>query len=141
MSAEGQVYVIVEGGVVDSRINTLGTSGDDNPGTGETSDRYWLHWYYDSEGNGGFTNKGWFWENPDNYLDDAWETWRISNGYTASEYAGEVGFKKYLSEVNPLNLDHLFNIWAETNSKADFAKMLIREYGYWPEDGGCVEFT
>ncbi len=140
MSAEGQVYVIVEGGVVDQRANTLGISGDDNPGTGATSDRYWLHWYYDSEGNGGFSNRGWFWSNADNYLDDAWEIWRNQNGYIGEDYANEAGFKKYLSEVNPTDLIHLFNIWsASYPSKAAFAMWLQDTYGWWP--GGCVELT
>lgn len=141
MSAEGQTYVVVEGGVVDQRSNTLGISGDDNPGTGEASDSYWLHWYYDSQGKGGFSNRGWFWEDTNNYLDDAWETWRMRNGYISQDYGGEPGFEKYLSEEHPSNLDHLFSIWAEISSKAEFAKMLIRKYGYWPEDAGCVEFT
>ena len=50
------------------------------------------------------------------------------------------GFQKYLDEAEPQNLDHLFNIWASTASKAEFAQMLILAYGFWP-DGGCVELT
>ena len=138
--AEGAVYVEVAGNAIGYGIATLNTSGDDNPGEGETSDRYWLHWSYNAQGVGGFSGYSWHWDDSNNYLDNAWESWRLENGYTTEDYAGVTGFQKYLDEAEPQNLDHLFNIWASTASKAEFAQMLILAYGFWP-DGGCVELT
>lgn len=138
--AEGAVYVDVTGNSVDYGIATLNTSGDDNPGTGETSDRYWLHWSYDATGNGGFSGQSWYWNDSRNYLDNAWNDWRIQNGYSDLKYEKEDGFKLYLAEVHPENLDHLFSIWSSTyGSKADFAMYLQDIHGWWPT--GCVELT
>ena len=138
--AEGAVYVEVAGNAVDYGISTLNTSGDDNPGTGETADRYWLHCSYDAMGQGGCSGKDWFWLDQRNYLDNAWEQWRMTAGYNTEEYACEIGFQLYLAEVQPPNLDHLFSIWSSSyGRKANFAMYLQDKYGWWPN--GCVKLT
>lgn len=132
MSASGEVYVEVNAEVVNSGISMLDASGGTGEGEGGTTGVWWLLWEYHIEGesvSGGYTGQSWYWGYTNNYLTTAWEN---------STYAGyygnnETGFKKYLAEVNPPDLNEFLGKWDRT-SKANFVNTYVKNQ--YPR---CVE--
>lgn len=135
MSAFGEIYVEVAADVVNSGIMALDASGETGSGEGGTTGAsWWLLWQYNIEADntvtGGYSGFGWFWGAQDNYLTTAW----VASGYAATYGSGEDGFKKYLAEVQPPNLDEFLGAWPK-ESKADFVNHTIMGTSY----SSCVE--
>lgn len=85
----GAIYVEIDASVVNNGIMTMATSG------GEVGDSYWILW-----DQSGFISNGWYWTDPNVPLGDNWK----NNPY--GTYSGdEEGFKKYLEQENPENLN------------------------------------
>ena len=131
MSAQGEIYVEVDAGVVNSGIMPLAGSGQ----IGEEGDAgqvvVWLYWEYDANG-GGFTGKNWYWNDPDNPLKENWTT------YGPTEYEkSENGFNQWLQETNPENLDQYLGNW-DSQNKAVFCARYSYELGIGGM--GCIEY-
>ena len=105
--AEGQVYVEVDASVVNGGIAPMAmVSSNPVPSEGQTYIVVWLLWRYDTEtGGGGFTGKSWYFDDPNNVLND--------------KYPTEIEFKNYLKGENPPDLDDIFTEW-DAGSKSIF---------------------
>ena len=121
--AEGQVYVEVDASVVNGGIAPMAiVSGNPTPVDGQAYVVVWIRWKYDNEtGEGGYTNTGWHFEDPNNGLQG---------------YGTEEDFKNYLKTDKPENLDSILSGWDATK-KAAFLNDHLGEL----EASGCVYFT
>lgn len=121
--AEGQVYVEVDASVVNGGIAPMAiVSGNPTPVDGQAYVVVWIRWKYDNEtGEGGYTNTGWHFDDPNNGLQG---------------YGTEEDFKNYLKTDKPENLDSILSGWDATK-KAAFLNDHLGEL----EASGCVYFT
>ena len=121
--AEGQVYVEVDASVVNGGIAPMAiVSGNPTPVDGQAYVVVWIRWKYDNEtGEGGYTNTGWHFDDPNNGLQG---------------YGTEEDFKNYLKTDKPENLDSILSGWDATK-KAAFLNDNLGEL----EASGCVYFT
>lgn len=105
--AEGQVYVEVDASVVNGGIAPMAiVSSNPEPSEGQLYMVVWLLWRYDTEtGNGGFTGKSWYFDDPNNVLKD--------------KYTTEDNFKNFLMGENPPDLDDIFTKW-DAGRKSNF---------------------
>lgn len=143
MPGYGGIYVEVDASAVNSGIATLGASGDIPGGDeGAVGIMAWLNWSYDDTGNGGYTGHGWFWGDSNNDLVSAWGTYCSSttDSDTGNPYANnEGGFKKWLANTQPENLDELLGNW-DLQRKENFINSNMATLGVYPVDpGGCIE--
>lgn len=124
MSFSGEVYAEVEASVVNNGISPMAmVSGNPEPIDGQSYVVVWIRWRYDdSTGNGGYTGKGWFWDDSNNELPKHWSS--------------EEDFKTWLSTNKPTNLNTYLEHWNAT----DKAAFLNNNMGVL-EDGGCLFFT
>ena len=118
--SSGAIYVEVTASQVNSGINLLSSGAES--GGGETG-TYWLYW----TSAGGVTDKGWDWEDPNNYLQTGWSIAAGNHGYEPTKD----GFLEYM-ETGPENLDDVLGGWP-LSDKATFAM----QFGF-VVDGGCV---
>ena len=104
--AEGQVYVEVDASVVNGGIAPMAiVSGNPTPVVGQESFGVWLRWNYNTEnGEGGFTGSGWYFNDPNNPINDTYE----------SEYA----FKQYLMNDRPPDLNSVLGSWGAERKAA-----------------------
>lgn len=142
MAGSGQVYTTVDAQAVNSGISTLSISGEIPGGDeGVTALMAWVNWVYDDTGNGGFTGKGWFWNDTNNDLALAWGNHYNStvDEATSQPYANnENGFKKWLADTNPPNLDILLGNW-DLKRKETFVNNNMNTLGVYPSDSnGCI---
>lgn len=121
--AEGQVYVEVDASVVNGGIAPMAiVSGNPTPVDGQAYVVVWIRWKYDNEtGEGGYTNTGWHFNDPNNGLQG---------------YGTEENFKNYLKTDKPENLDSILSKWDATE-KAAFLNTHLSEL----EANGCLYFT
>lgn len=143
MPGYGGVYVEVDASVVNSGISMLSTSGDIPGGEeGAVGIMAWLNWRYDDTGTGGYTGKGWFWTDGNNDLVLAWKNYSstTTDVSTGLSYASdEVGFKKWLVDTQPTDLNNLLGNW-NLQRKEDFINFNMGILGVYPADsGGCIE--
>ena len=129
MSAQGEFYVEVDAGVVNSGIMPLAGSGGIGEGTEDLI--VWLHWRYD-DAVAGFTGKSWYWEDPLNPLSTAWGNNPVP-GYEATE----AGFNEWLRATEPENLDEYLGNW-NTADKSQFYMEHLVDLGSYSQ-GGCIE--
>lgn len=123
--SSGMIYVEVSASAANSGINLL-SSGIDTGG--ETEGTYWLYWTSE----GGFTNRGWHYDEANNYLSTGWPNVAQKHGQEPTK----AGFLKYM-ETGPDNLDDILGAWPP-EQKADFAM----EFGNgFVTNGGCVELV
>lgn len=127
----GQTYVRLTAEQANT-INTLNTSG---PG-GQQGGSYWLEWTID-----GFTGTGWYWDDPNNLVDDSWVSWQTSESAyknnAGEKYASnEGGLRSYVTDNPGTDLNDIFADWNRSTQKGDF----VTEYMpvLWPR--GCVTF-
>lgn len=135
MSGFGNVYVELDASVVNSGINLMSASGEIPGGDdGTVGLLAWLTWSYDSTGEGGYTGKGWFWDDSNNYLPTAWGTYHPTNYEDTEE-----GFKRWLVDTQPQNLNDLLGNW-NLIQKGQFVNFNMSKLGVYPQDpGGCIE--
>lgn len=143
MPGYGGVYVEVDASAVNSGISMLSASGDIPGGEeGSVGIMAWLNWSYDDTGSGGYTGNGWFWDDNNNDLVLAWSTYSstTTDNDTGLPYAdNEIGFKKWLVDTQPGNLDMLLKDWNLTR-KENFINNNMQVLGVYPADlGGCIE--
>lgn len=122
--AEGQVYAQVDASVVNGGIAPMAiVSGAPEPVDGQTVVVVWIRWQYDDEsGEGGYTDTGWYFDDPYN---------NIKNHYSTEE-----AFKDWLKTMKPEDLGDVLNDWSAEN-KAAFLNKYIGEL----EEGNCLYFT
>ena len=108
--AQGEMYVEVDASVVNGGIAPMAmVSGNPEPVVGQESFGVWLRWQYnDATGEGGFTGKGWFWEDSNNALRDS--------------FSDESAFKAMLVKDTPQNLDQYLGNWGSERKAAFFEK-------------------
>lgn len=125
MSMHGAIYSEVEASVVNSGISTLSISGEYGEEGGEEFIVVWLLWQYDeTTGDGGFTNKGWYFD--ETPLKDSFST--------------EKEFKNYLTQHTPSDLDSYLGNWDKTD-KLDFIdKHPDLGVVNWGNPNGCIDF-
>ena len=135
MAGYGEIYVPVDASTVNGGIMTLAGSGEIPGGDeGVVGLMAWITWTYNDDGSGGYTNKGWFWEDSNNDLKLEWATF-CPPGYANTED----GFKKWLSEVKPPNLNELLGNW-DLERKERFVNENMTVLGVYPSDStGCIE--
>lgn len=121
--AEGQVYVEVDASVVNGGIAPMAmVSGNPEPVDGQSAVVVWIRWRYDaSTGKGGYTGQGWFFNDPNNGLQN---------------YGTEDAFKEFLTTYQPTDFDDILKEWNATE-KAAFLNSHLSEL----EAGGCLYFT
>lgn len=111
----GQTYARVSASVLNEGINTLDVSG------GDTTVTVAISWTVE-----GFTGSGWFWNDANNLLDDGWRTIQGNEATQKKDGSGaaysndEQGLKDYISQNNITNLDDVFAMWNNDESKSDF---------------------
>lgn len=122
--AEGQVYVEVDASVVNGGIAPMAiVSGNPTPVDGQAFVVVWIRWRYDdSTGDGGYTNTGWYFTDPNNGL----------RGYGFTEET----FTSYLIGNKPTNLNPILEEW-DPAEKAAFLNAHLGEL----EAHDCVYFT
>ena len=122
--AEGQVYVEVDASVVNGGIAPMAiVSGTPTPVDGQAYVVVWIRWKYDNEtGEGGYTNTGWYFEDPNNNISEHYNT--------------EEAFKEWLKNEKPGDLASVLGDW----SAADKAAFLNNNLGKL-EANGCLYFT
>lgn len=95
-----------------NEISTLNTSG-----TGGT---YFIHW----SGTGGYQGHGWFWDAPNNYLQQGWRN-RVNSGESFEcEKEHNISFESFQDHVewdNAQNLNDILGPW-DDSSKLAFLK-------------------
>lgn len=143
MAGKGEVYTTIEAQAVNGGISTLSTSGEIPGGDeGVVGLMAWVTWVYDDTGNGGYTNKGWFWLDTNNDLALAWSNYysQTTDISTGRPYANdENGFKKWLADTNPENLNVLLGGW-DLKRKEAFVNNNMNTLGVFPNDPyGCIE--
>ena len=135
MAGYGEIYVPVDASTVNGGIMTLAGSGEIPGGEGVVGLMAWITWAYDDAGNGGYTNKGWFWGDPNNDLQSAWTSFCVSLGYDTDEN----GFKKWLSDKKPEDLNDLLGDW-DLKRKEAFVNANMNLLGVYPANPtGCIE--
>ena len=118
--AEGRIYVPVSGNTANG-ITTMSNSG------GIEGDSYWLFWDV-----GGYTNLEWFWHDSNNHIKTGWANYLAK--YPDLNYTNdETGFRQYLTEMKPSNLDEILGDW-DIWSKMEF----VLEHHEVFEKAGCV---
>lgn len=123
--AQGEMYVEVDASVINGGIAPMAiVSGNPEPVDGQSFVVVWIRWRYDDQtGDGGFTNTGWYFNDP--------------NSNIKNHYSTEEEFKNWLTTPpTPTNLDSVLSDWP-ADSKADF----LNSYLGVLENGGCVYFT
>ena len=143
MAGSGHIYTTVDAQTVNGGISTLGASGEIPGGDeGVVGLLAWITWAYDDTGNGGYTGKGWFWSDSNNDLALNLSTYSTStvDKDTNQPYANnESGFKKWLSDTQPENLDVLLENW-DLKRKETFVNSNMGRLGVYPADPtGCIE--
>lgn len=99
-------------------------SGNPEPIDGQAYVVVWIRWRYDdTTGYGGYTGTGWYFNDPNNGLND---------------YFTEQEFYTYLTENKPNTLDDFIGgtIWS-AEKKSAFLNAHLSEL----ENGGCLYFT
>lgn len=121
--AYGEVYVEVDASVVNGGIAPMAiVSGNPTPVDGQAYVVVWIRWRYDdSTGEGGYTNTGWHFNDPNNGL---------------QSYGSEAEFKEWLKEEKPGDLNSVLNGWP-ADKKAAFLNTHLSEL----EANGCLYFT
>ena len=122
--AQGEMYVEVDASVVNGGIAPMAlVSGNQQPVEGQETFGVWLHWKYDdTNGEGGFTGQGWFWDDSNNALRD--------------HFTKEEDFKAELVQYKPQNLDQYLGDWG-SERKAAFFEDNQTQLGL----GGCFVFN
>lgn len=111
----GQTYARVSASVLNEGINTLDVSG------GDTTVTVAISWTVE-----GFTGSGWFWNDPNNLLDNGWREMQGNEATRKTNISGvpyssdEQGLRDYISQNNITNLDDVFAMWNSDESKSDF---------------------
>lgn len=143
MAGSGQIYTTVDASIVNSGISTLAGSGEIPGGDeGVVGLMAWITWGYDDTGSGGYTGKGWFWTDSNNDLAKNWQAFSGStlDSTTNLPYSNdESGFRKWLADTQPNNLDVLLGNWDLTR-KENFVNSNMGTLGVSPAvPGGCIE--
>ena len=142
MAGYGQIYTTIDARTVNSGISTLATSGEIPGGDeGVVGLMAWVTWVYDDSGNGGYTSKGWFWDDPNNDLKLNWEKY-VSGAIdsTGMSYDNtEAGFKRWLADTRPDDLNLLLGDW-DLQRKETFVNSNMHTLGVYPSVAtGCIE--
>lgn len=121
---EGRIYTEVDASVLNPGISTMAlVSGNPTPVDGQAYVVVWIRWMYDdASGIGGFTNTGWYFEDPNNVL--------------SKQFESEDAFKQWLVTNKPSDLDDQLQSWNATD-KATFLNTNLSAL----EAGGCLYFT
>lgn len=124
MSYSGEVYAEVDASVLNPGISTMAmVSGNPEPVDGQSYVVVWIRWRYDdSTGDGGYTNTGWHFDDPNNNI--------------KNHYSTEQDFKNWLTKEKPKDLDAVLGDW-EASNKAVFLTENIDTLSA----GGCIYFT
>jgi len=143
MAGYGQIYTTIDARTVNSGISTLATSGEIPGGDeGAVGLMAWVTWVYDDSGEGGYTSKGWFWDDPNNDLKLNWGQYVSStfDSSTGMSYDNtEAGFKQWLAATRPDDLNLLLEDW-NLKRKEDFVNSNMNTLGVYPADpSGCIE--
>ena len=122
--AQGEVYVEVDASAINGGIAPMAiVSGNPEPVDGQSFVVVWIRWNYeDSTGNGGYTGTGWYFDDPNNNLE--------------KHYTTEEGFKTWLTEFKPTDLNSVLNDWP-AEKKAAFLNAHLSTL----ENGGCIYFS
>ena len=122
--AQGEVYAEVDASAINGGIAPMAiVSGNPEPVVGQESFGVWLRWQYDdTSGEGGFTGKGWFWNDSNNALRDS--------------FSDESAFKAMLVKDTPQNLDQYLGNWGSERKAAFF-----NEHQHDLGAGGCFSFV
>lgn len=77
---------------------------------------YWILW-----NSAGYEGHGWFWNDPNNYLDDGWLNAVTNNktGCDTKHGASDTDFEQHMTLCNPANLDEILGDWSNSQ-KWDF---------------------
>lgn len=120
----GETYVEVNASVVNRGIAPMAmVSSNPEPGGGADLILVWIRWVYNDEtGEGGYTGTGWYFSDPDNNIQNHFES--------------EQAFKDYLVDVKPENLDEVLGDWS-TEDKVAFLNRHLQEL----DAGGCLYFS
>lgn len=120
--AEGQVYVEVDASVVNGGIAPMAiVSGNPMPVEGQDYVVVWIRWRYENTtGEGGFTGKGWYFDDSNNIL---------------TQFGLEDEFKRQLI-TGEINLDEVLSKWP-AEKKAAFLNSHLRDLGA----EGCLYFA
>ncbi len=124
MSYSGEVYAEVNASALNPGISTMAlVSGNPEPVDGQSYVVVWIRWRYDdSTGNGGYTNTGWYFDDPNNNI--------------KKHYSTEQDFKNWLMQEKPKDLETVLGDW-EASNKAVFLTENIDTLSA----GGCIYFT
>ena len=119
---EGEIYTEVDASVLNTGISPMATvSSAPHPPEGSEYVVVWYRWKYDdTTGEGGFTGQGWYFSDPNNVLNDLFET--------------EEAFKEMLVRDRPENLDSWLSHWTKEDQIA-FLNDHIGPLG----NAGCLE--
>ena len=122
--AQGEMYVEVDASAINGGIAPMAiVSGNPEPVDGQSFVVVWIRWRYDdSTGIGGYTDTGWYFNDPNNNL---------KNHYTTEEE-----FKTWLTGSKPTDLNSVLDNW----SADDKAAFLNAHLGTL-ENGGCIYFS
>lgn len=124
MSYSGEVYAEVNASALNPGISTMAlVSGNPEPVDGQSYVVVWIRWRYDdSTGDGGYTNTGWYFNDPNNNI--------------KNHYSTEQDFKNWLTQEKPKDLETVLGDW-EASNKAVFLTENIDTLSA----GGCIYFT
>lgn len=124
----GETYISVEAMEVSNGISLydIDMSGDDGGGEGSETGSYYLYWDYQILNgvyeSGGFRNADWYWDDENNWLSHGgWKQFCEKNGFTYS--LDEDGFKQYLRDHQPEQLDGILGTWPDDGSKGRFVDL------------------
>ena len=108
----GQVYVDVAAAQAEMGIMTMAASGGGNTPTGGA----WLYWT-----DNGFTGQGWYWDDPNNYVQTGWaQAVRDGDGYVNGCSGNTDGtphtesyddFLDHVSKRHTENLNYILGGW------------------------------
>lgn len=121
---EGEIYTEVDASVLNPGISTMAmVSGSPEPPEGEGLVVVWYRWRYDEEdGSGGFTGKDWYFDDPNNPLNDHFTT--------------EQDFKDYLVSDRPQNLDAYLGNWSAESKQLFLASHTMELFPL-----GCIYYA
>lgn len=73
---------------------------------------YWILW----DNTLGYQGHGWFWEDPNNHLDDGWQNAVINNKTKCEKIhnTGITGFTEHMTQCNPADLDEILGGWSNS---------------------------
>lgn len=128
----GQIYVDVTAAQAELGISTLDTSGG-----GMQTGGAWLTWT-----DSGFTGNGWYWNDPNNYLQKGWAAAvKAGGGYVNECNGNENGtphtesYEDFLYHVSQRHSDNLNSILGDWGTKEK--TYFITSYSEL-EESGCV---